>query len=153
MPLMSTTARSPFPFPPKRLYLGRTVPMRVIRRYARAIADEFQPDRIILFGSYAYGMPHADSDVDLLVVIPAKPAQPSRPHSLATVGALSARATCPHPQANVLEAEGGRVNHHDDRFPGKRSSMKKMTREWVERRSKAMCRPSAQVRADGQGGL
>jgi predicted nucleotidyltransferase len=46
--------------------------MRVIRRYARAIAEEFRPDRIILFGSYAYGAPHEDSDVDLLVVMPAR---------------------------------------------------------------------------------
>lgn len=45
--------------------------MRVIRRYARAIAEEFHPDKIILFGSYAYGTPHEDSDVDLLVVMPA----------------------------------------------------------------------------------
>src|SRR5262249_13668316 len=41
-----------------------------IRRYARAIADEFHPDKIVLFGSYAYGTPHADSDVDLLVIMP-----------------------------------------------------------------------------------
>ncbi len=33
------------------------------------IAHEFQPERIILFGSYAYGEPRADSDVDLLVVL------------------------------------------------------------------------------------
>jgi predicted nucleotidyltransferase len=46
--------------------------MRVIRRYARAIAQEFGPERIILFGSYAYGTPHEDSDVDLLVVMPAR---------------------------------------------------------------------------------
>ena len=45
--------------------------MRVIRRYARAIAEEFHPDKIILFGSYAYGTPNEDSDVDLLVVMPA----------------------------------------------------------------------------------
>ena len=45
--------------------------MRVIRRYARAIAEEFQPDKIILFGSYAYGTPNDDSDVDLLVIMPA----------------------------------------------------------------------------------
>ena len=44
--------------------------MRVIRRYARAIAEEFHPDKIILFGSYAYGTPHEDSDVDLLIVMP-----------------------------------------------------------------------------------
>src|SRR5262249_34631625 len=30
------------------------------------------PERIILFGSRAYGTPHEDSDVDLLVVMPAR---------------------------------------------------------------------------------
>src|SRR5437870_13892336 len=69
---MATTDPSPFPFPAKRMYRGDNIPMRVIRRYARAIAEEFQPDRIILFGSYAYGTPHEDSDVDLLVVMPAR---------------------------------------------------------------------------------
>jgi|SRR5579859_270456 len=34
------------------------------------IIREFQPERIILFGSYAYGRPRTDSDVDLLVVLP-----------------------------------------------------------------------------------
>ena len=34
------------------------------------IARRFQPERIILFGSYAYGTPTEDSDVDLLVVMP-----------------------------------------------------------------------------------
>src|SRR6266852_4621224 len=68
---MAKTQPSPFPFPPKRLYSGADIPMRVIRRYARAIAEEFQPDKIILFGSYAYGTPNEDSDVDLLVVMPA----------------------------------------------------------------------------------
>ncbi len=46
--------------------------MRVIRRYARRVAARFQPEKIILFGSYAYGTPHADSDVDLLVIMPAR---------------------------------------------------------------------------------
>lgn len=32
------------------------------------IVDEIQPDKIILFGSYAYGVPTPDSDVDLLVI-------------------------------------------------------------------------------------
>lgn len=68
---MSRKNPSPFPFPPKRFYSGANVPMRVIRRYARAIAEEFQPDKIILFGSYAYGTPNQDSDVDLLVIMPA----------------------------------------------------------------------------------
>ncbi len=37
---------------------------------AERIAQEFQPERIILFGSYAYGTPTEDSDVDLLVILP-----------------------------------------------------------------------------------
>ena len=40
-----------------------------ILEYAQAIAREFQPEKIILFGSYAYGEPTPDSDVDLLVVM------------------------------------------------------------------------------------
>lgn len=69
---MTTTTPSPFPFPPKRMYFWAEIPMRVIRHYARAIAKEFRPDKIILFGSHAYGTPHEDSDVDLLVVMPAR---------------------------------------------------------------------------------
>jgi predicted nucleotidyltransferase len=68
---MAKKTPSPFPFPPKRLYDGPNIPLRVIRRYARAIAEEFRPDKIVLFGSYAYGTPHENSDVDLLVVMPA----------------------------------------------------------------------------------
>lgn len=43
--------------------------MRTIRTLANQIAREFNPDEIILFGSYAYGKPHEWSDVDLLVVM------------------------------------------------------------------------------------
>src|SRR5215469_13852743 len=68
---MTARKPSPFPFPPKRRYSGADIPMRVIRQYARAIAERFGPDKIILFGSYAYGTPHRDSDVDLLVIMPA----------------------------------------------------------------------------------
>jgi uncharacterized protein len=45
------------------------VPMQEIRRYCDAIAAAFQPQRIILFGSYAYGQPTPDSDVDVMVVM------------------------------------------------------------------------------------
>jgi uncharacterized protein len=58
--------------PAKRYYRGADIPMRVIRRYARQVAEQFQPERIILFGSRAYGTPHDESDVDLLVVMPAR---------------------------------------------------------------------------------
>jgi predicted nucleotidyltransferase len=54
-----------------RRYRSPDIPMAAIRRYARQVAERFQPQKIILFGSYAYGTPHEDSDVDLLVVMPA----------------------------------------------------------------------------------
>src|SRR5579872_4915218 len=58
--------------PLPRWYRGADVPMRLIRRFARHVAERFRPDKIILFGSYAYGKPHADSDVDILVVMPTR---------------------------------------------------------------------------------
>jgi predicted nucleotidyltransferase len=51
---------------------GHLVSLQAIKRFARRIAEKFQPEKIILFGSYAYGEPHADSDVDLLVVMPGR---------------------------------------------------------------------------------
>ncbi len=45
------------------------VPLQDIQRYCDAIAAAFKPQRIILFGSHAYGKPTPDSDVDVLVVM------------------------------------------------------------------------------------
>ncbi len=52
-------------------YRSPNIPLAAIRRFARQIAERFHPDKIILFGSYAYGQPHEESDVDLLVIMPA----------------------------------------------------------------------------------
>jgi predicted nucleotidyltransferase len=46
------------------------VEMSQIEALSQQIAEQFHPERIILFGSYAYGEPTPDSDVDLLVVMP-----------------------------------------------------------------------------------
>jgi predicted nucleotidyltransferase len=35
----------------------------------RKIVEAFQPQKVILFGSYAYGQPTHDSDVDILIVM------------------------------------------------------------------------------------
>jgi predicted nucleotidyltransferase len=40
----------------------------LIRSITAKIVAEYQPQRILLFGSYAYGMPDPDSDVDLLII-------------------------------------------------------------------------------------
>ncbi|MDD5643038.1 MAG: nucleotidyltransferase domain-containing protein [Syntrophales bacterium] len=41
-----------------------------IHALCHRIVQEFQPERIILFGSYASGAATPDSDVDLLVLLP-----------------------------------------------------------------------------------
>ena len=48
------------------------IPQAVIEEVARRIAVQFQPLKIILFGSYAYGNPKPESDIDLLVVMETK---------------------------------------------------------------------------------
>ncbi len=50
----------------------KRIPMKTIRAIAKHIAEKFDPDQIILFGSHAYGRPTAWSDVDLLVVMDTK---------------------------------------------------------------------------------
>src|SRR5947207_8650325 len=67
MPISPRTRRQS---QPTRRRATRRIPLSAIQRLAREIADKFQPDKIVLFGSYAYGKPHQFSDVDLLVVMP-----------------------------------------------------------------------------------
>ncbi len=43
---------------------------QVIDLMVRRLVERFDPDQIILFGSYARGTARPDSDVDLLVVMP-----------------------------------------------------------------------------------
>ena len=40
-----------------------------IQTFINEIGRKFQPEKILLFGSYAYGEPSYDSDVDILVII------------------------------------------------------------------------------------
>jgi len=65
------------------------ISMRDIRGVARRIVECFQPQRIILFGSYAHGHPKPESDVDLLVIM--ETAKRSRQQRLEISQALSPR--------------------------------------------------------------
>jgi uncharacterized protein len=40
----------------------------VIRTITQKIVEEYQPEKVILFGSYAYGAPDEESDIDLLII-------------------------------------------------------------------------------------
>jgi uncharacterized protein len=43
--------------------------MNEINDKVRVIVENFQPEKVILFGSYANGTPGPTSDIDLLVII------------------------------------------------------------------------------------
>lgn len=43
----------------------------------KRLVSEFEPERIILFGSNAWGTPRSDSDVDLMVIIRSSDEQPT----------------------------------------------------------------------------
>src|SRR5213595_506740 len=69
---MTTKRPTPVRYVQPYRYPSPNIPLSAIRRFARRIAERFQPEKIILFGSYAYGTPHNESDVDLLVIMPAR---------------------------------------------------------------------------------
>lgn len=41
-----------------------------IQRFVDQVVRQFRPTKVILFGSYAYGRPTEDSDVDLMLIMP-----------------------------------------------------------------------------------
>lgn len=54
---------------PTMVPAGRKTPIGpALQQAIEKIVDNVHPDKIILFGSYAYGNPTPDSDVDLLII-------------------------------------------------------------------------------------
>jgi len=49
---------------------------KALDEIVRRLVAEFQPEKIILFGSHAWGQPDADSDLDLLVIVPESDERP-----------------------------------------------------------------------------
>ncbi len=41
----------------------------VLEEITSRLVEEFHPEKIVLFGSHAWGRPDEDSDVDLLVIV------------------------------------------------------------------------------------
>ncbi len=44
-----------------------------LQEVVQRVIKRFHPDKVLLYGSFAYGDPRPDSDFDLLVVLPAPP--------------------------------------------------------------------------------
>lgn len=47
---------------------GTAEVQEAIQQLVRRLVEGYQPERIILFGSLAYGEPDEDSDIDILIV-------------------------------------------------------------------------------------
>jgi len=41
---------------------------KVLERLVNVLKEHYEPEKVILFGSYAYGRPNQDSDIDLLII-------------------------------------------------------------------------------------
>ena len=48
--------------------LDKGTVISTVERYADVVKKEFSPAAIILYGSYASGNPHKDSDIDVAVI-------------------------------------------------------------------------------------
>jgi len=48
--------------------MDKTAAFGIAKKYAEEVIKEFSPDRIILFGSYAKGNAHENSDIDIAVI-------------------------------------------------------------------------------------
>lgn len=49
--------------------MDKTEIIERVKKYAQEVLKYFQVNKIILFGSYAYGQPHEYSDIDVAVVV------------------------------------------------------------------------------------
>jgi predicted nucleotidyltransferase len=56
----------------------KTLDDTLLTTATQRLVREFQPEQIWLYGSHAWGEPHEDSDVDLLVVVPQSDESPIR---------------------------------------------------------------------------
>jgi predicted nucleotidyltransferase len=69
-PIRELQERSEFSRSAKEGRMAGANVQRSIEEMVRRIVASFDPDRIVLFGSHARGSAGADSDVDLLIVMP-----------------------------------------------------------------------------------
>ncbi|MGF1615675.1 MAG: nucleotidyltransferase domain-containing protein [Gammaproteobacteria bacterium] len=64
---MTNNARStnPIPEPPMQ-----QLSTKMLEQMTERIVNAIHPERILLFGSHAWGRPTEDSDIDLLIIVP-----------------------------------------------------------------------------------
>lgn len=48
----------------------RSVTPELLEEITHRLVKELEPEEIVLFGSYAWGTPNSDSDLDLFIIVP-----------------------------------------------------------------------------------
>ena len=48
--------------------MGKIKTEKIIENIVNLLRDNYKPEKVILFGSYAWGLPTEESDIDLLVI-------------------------------------------------------------------------------------
>ena len=48
--------------------MDKAAALACARRYAEEVTKELKPEKIVMFGSYANGQAHEDSDIDVAVI-------------------------------------------------------------------------------------
>jgi len=48
--------------------MDKAAALACARRYAEEVTKELKPEKIVVFGSYATGQAHEDSDIDVAVI-------------------------------------------------------------------------------------
>ncbi len=56
----------------------KTLDQSVLSEMVRRLVEALDPEAIYLYGSHAYGTPHEDSDVDLLIIVKESTLPPHR---------------------------------------------------------------------------
>ncbi len=49
--------------------MDKTEVIKIAQQFAEVISSQFHPIKIYLYGSYAYGTPNLDSDIDIAIIV------------------------------------------------------------------------------------
>ncbi len=106
------------------------------------LVDEFQPEQIVLFGSHVWGQPSEDSDIDLLVIVPASDEKPTRRAARAYQSLAGVRAP-----VDVLVKTRAEVERYRHVYASLECEILEKGKVLYDRRSQAQ--PGAKLAAQG----
>lgn len=83
-----------------------------INDIAKRIAEFYNPDKIILFGSYAYGNPNENSDLDFLIIKDSDIPRPERASEIRKMlyGTMIPMDVLVYTNKEILDSMGSKYN-------------------------------------------